>query len=59
MYLDCKEQYEEDLALHNKQEARIKSDNPFNALTDFHSTPISAPDIMHDILEGVCPLEAG
>ena len=52
-----KENYEQDLALDNLQETGIKSPCCLNELTHFHVTSNRAPDIMHDMLEGVCPLE--
>jgi hypothetical protein len=59
----CQEQlrsvheYEEDLELNNYTETGIKSYCIFNEVENFHVTTNYAPDIMHDLLEGVCGLE--
>nr|XP_054775349.1 uncharacterized protein LOC129283670 [Lytechinus pictus] len=51
------ENYQHDLNRENLQETGIKSSCVLDDLTHFHTTSNRAPDIMHDILEGVCPLE--
>ncbi|XP_041484273.1 uncharacterized protein LOC121430905 [Lytechinus variegatus] len=52
-----REQFVEDLALNNPQETGIKLDSPLNSISNFHVTSNAVPDIMHDLLEGICPLE--
>lgn len=49
--------YETDLQLQNLQETGIKSPCPLNQVDHFHVINNRAPDIMHDMLEGICPLE--
>ena len=51
------ENYEQDLASQNLPETGIKCACPLNELSYFHVTLNRAPDVMHDMLEGVCPLE--
>ena len=51
------ENYEDDLQLQNLQETGIKLPCPLNDVVHFHIINNRAPDIMHDMLEGVCPLE--
>jgi hypothetical protein len=49
--------YEHDVALNDKTMTGIKGPCPLNEMDNFHVTWNRAPDIMHDILEGICPLE--
>ena len=49
--------YEHDLDLNNYTETGIKSPCALNELGNFHVTTNYAPDIMHDLLEGICGLE--
>lgn len=49
--------YEDDLRHQNLQETGVKSPCPLNGILNFHITENRAPDVMHDMLEGVCPLE--
>lgn len=49
--------YENDLDLNNYTETGIKSPCALNEIENFHVTTNYAPDIMHDLLEGVCGLE--
>ena len=51
------ENYEEDVSMQNLVETGIKSACPLNNVTSFHVITSRAPDVMHDLLEGVCPLE--
>ena len=51
------ENYELDLNRNNLQETGIKSPCILNELTEFYILDNRAPDIMHNMLEGVCPLE--
>ncbi|XP_063957930.1 uncharacterized protein LOC129258220 isoform X1 [Lytechinus pictus] len=51
------ENYQLDLNRNSLQETGIKSPCILNELTHFHTLDNRAPDIMHDMLEGVCPLE--
>lgn len=37
----------------------VKSDSPFNSLKYFHCSCMLPPDAMHDLLEGVVPVELG
>lgn len=45
--------YNDDIALDNSKLTGIIEFSIFNDITDFHVTQNHAPDIMHDILEGV------
>ena len=49
--------YEEDLEAENLQETGIKTSCCLNELTHFYVITNRAPDIMHDLLERVCPFE--
>ena len=49
--------YENDLEKNNYTETGIKSPCALNDAGNFHVTTNYAPDIMHDLLEGVCGLE--
>ena len=51
------ENYEHDLEINNLQQTGVKSPCPLNGINGFHIMDNRAPDIMHDILEGICPLE--
>lgn len=51
------ENYEEDVAQQNLPETGIKRSTPFNDLTEFHASQNYTHDVMHDILEGMCPLK--
>ncbi|XP_046862632.1 uncharacterized protein LOC124456174 [Xenia sp. Carnegie-2017] len=59
----CQEQlrtfinYEEHLQLNSYAETGIKSPCVLNEVENFHVTSNYAPDVMHDLLEGVCGLE--
>jgi hypothetical protein len=49
--------YENDLEKNNYTETGIKSHCALNDVGNFHVATNYAPDIMHDLLEGVCGLE--
>ena len=49
--------YEEDLQLNNPSATGVKVPCLLNDADNFHITSNYAPDIMHDLLEGVCGLE--
>lgn len=51
------ENYEQDLRTENLQRTGIKTGCCLNELTHFHVLDNFAPDIMHDVLEGIGPLE--
>lgn len=51
------ENYEDDIAIDNLSDTGIKFRSIFNELQSFHVTRNYAPDIMHDLLEGVCMWE--
>ena len=51
------ENYDDDLSRNNLQETGIKSACPLNSVTKFHVITNHAQDVMHDMFEGVCPLE--
>ena len=57
LMMRTKDNYEEDLNRHNLQETGVKAECPLNRVAHFHVTQNNAPDIMHDLLEGVFPLE--
>lgn len=48
-----KTNYISDCLLHNQFQTGIKRENSLNKLLFYHVTDNVAPDIMHDILEGV------
>lgn len=48
--------YEEDLKIGNLAKTGVKVDSVFNSVPNFHVTENFCPDVMHDILEGVAPL---
>ncbi|KAJ8031984.1 hypothetical protein HOLleu_25375 [Holothuria leucospilota] len=52
-----KENYQVDLDAQNLQGTGIKSLCVLNNVINFHVVDNRAPDVMHDLLEGVCPLE--
>lgn len=52
-----RQNYEQDLLQANLPETGIKAPTPLNDVMDFHVTKNYAHDIMHDLLEGICPLE--
>lgn len=37
----------------------LKFDSPFNSLKYFHASSMLPPDAMHDLLEGIVPIELG
>lgn len=49
--------YEEDLLAVNLPQTGVRTSCLLNELESFHITSNYAPDVMHDLLEGVCPLE--
>ncbi|XP_072181468.1 uncharacterized protein [Diadema setosum] len=49
--------YVDDLARDNLQETGVKMKCPLNSVLHFHVITNRAPDVMHDMFEGVCPLE--
>ena len=49
--------YENDFDLDNYTETGIKSPCALNEIENFHVTTNYAPDIMHNLLEGICKLE--
>jgi hypothetical protein len=51
-----KNNYKEDLETGNLSKTGVKCDSIFNSVPNFHITENYCPDIMHDILEGVGPL---
>lgn len=51
------ENYQIDVDAQNLQETGIKKMCPLHKINNFHVTHNRAPDVMHDLLEGVCPLE--
>lgn len=51
------ENYTEDLLVDNLPLTGVRTSCLLNELESFHVTKNYAPDIMHDMLEGVCPLE--
>ncbi|KAJ8018351.1 hypothetical protein HOLleu_43701 [Holothuria leucospilota] len=55
--LRTKRNYNEDLELENLPLTGILCHCLLNELSSFHVVTNYAPDIMHDILEGICPLE--
>ncbi|KAJ8034185.1 hypothetical protein HOLleu_20916 [Holothuria leucospilota] len=55
--LRTRESYEADLLRQDPSSSGIKMSCLLNELTYFHTTSNHAPDIMHDLLEGVCGLE--
>jgi hypothetical protein len=48
--------YEADLKLGNLSKTGVKTVSVFNEIPSFHITQNYCPDIMHDVLEGVAPL---
>ena len=51
------ENYEEDLHLNQPAATGIKTPCMLNDVENYHVTANYAPDVMHDLLEGVCGLE--
>ena len=51
------ENYQADVDLQNPRETGIKASCLLNDFEHFHVGTNYAPDIMHDILEGICGLE--
>ncbi len=51
------ENYEKDLQSNNARATGIKSPCLLNEVENFHVSTNHAPDVMHDLLEGVCGLE--
>ncbi|PIK60815.1 hypothetical protein BSL78_02296 [Apostichopus japonicus] len=51
------ENYQADVAQDDLQQTGVKSPCALNDISHFHVINSRSPDIMHDILEGVCPLE--
>ncbi len=49
--------YDEDLLLNDPTSTGIKASCVLNDVEHFHVTTNNAPDVMHDLLEGVCGLE--
>lgn len=49
--------YEEDLQANNLPLTGVRTSCLLNELQSFHVVLNYAPDIMHDMLEGICPLE--
>lgn len=49
--------YEEDLHLNQPAATGIKTPCMLNDVENYHVTANYAPDVMHDLLEGVCGLE--
>lgn len=57
MLLRNEENFAEDLLVNNVSLTGVKRDSKLNKLANFHVTDNEAPDVMHDFLEGVLPLE--
>ncbi|XP_033112600.1 uncharacterized protein LOC117113392, partial [Anneissia japonica] len=55
--LRTRDNYEVDVLQNDPSQTGIKSSCPLNELHNFHVTKNFSPDIMHDLLEGVCSLE--
>jgi hypothetical protein len=49
--------YEEDLRRNNATDTGIKDSCLLNDVENFHVSTNYAPDVMHDLLEGVCGIE--
>ena len=49
--------FNEDLAINDISKTGIKRSSELNKLDDFHVCDNYAPDVMHDFLEGILPLE--
>lgn len=49
--------YDEGLQLNDPASTGVKSPCVLNDIDHFHVTTNYAPDVMHDLLEGVCELE--
>jgi hypothetical protein len=56
LHLRTKQNYEEDLQLQDISKTGVKTESIFNTIPYFHITENYCPDIMHDILEGVAPI---
>ncbi|KAJ8049927.1 hypothetical protein HOLleu_02896 [Holothuria leucospilota] len=56
-YVRNAENYEEDVSTNDPSATGVKSSCLLNELAHFHMTNNCAPNIMHDLLEGVCSLE--
>jgi len=57
LYRRTQVNYEEDLRKCDVSKTGVKSESIFNSIPGFHVTENYCPDIMHDILEGVAPLD--
>lgn len=55
--LRTKDNYQMDVNAQDLPNTGVRSDSPLNKIHHYHVTQNFAPDIMHDLLEGVCPLE--
>ena len=56
-YIRTEEDYEVDVATNNPTETGVKAACLLNEVDNFHVAKNFAPDIMHDLLEGICALE--
>ncbi|KAJ8029948.1 hypothetical protein HOLleu_29486 [Holothuria leucospilota] len=52
-----KENYQMDVNTADVATTGVRNDCPLNMVEHFHVIDNFAPDIMHDLLEGICPLE--
>jgi len=52
-----RQNYEQDPQLSSLRKTGVKNASNFNELPDFHITENFCPDIMHDVFEGIAPLD--